>query len=207
MVKEEDTVRRTRRKAEETRQDILTTAEDLFRERGIGRCSIADIATELQMSPANVFKHFGSKTQLADAICDRHIHRMIDRFALLNDPAPAPQKLGIVVRKLMEAHLSDIKENPYLFEMILMMSDADLPSGRHYKHLIDSLFGEVLKEGVAAGVYTCSNPEQLSSTVASAFSAILHPVFLVKTDPADLQERCEGLIDLVNAALQNPLAK
>ncbi|MFN7104142.1 MAG: TetR family transcriptional regulator [Pseudorhizobium sp.] len=200
-------MRRTRRKAEETRQDILSTAEDLFREKGIGRCSIADIANELQMSPANVFKHFSSKTQLADAICDRHINRMIDRFALLNDPAPAPEKLGIVVRKLMEAHLSDIRENPYLFEMIFLMSDADLPSGRHYKNLIDTLFGEVLKEGVAAGVYTCGDPEHLRSTVAAAFSGILHPVFLIKTSPAELKERCEGLIDLVNAALQNPLAK
>ena len=200
-------MRRTRRKAEETRQDILSTAEDLFREKGIDRCSIADIANALQMSPANVFKHFGSKTQLADAICDRHIHRMIDRFALLNDPAPAPEKLGIVVRRLMEAHLSDIRENPYLFEMILLMSDADLPSGRRYKQLIDTLFCEVIKEGVEAGIYQCSDPDRLAPTVAAAFSGVLHPVFLIKTDPAALQERCEGLIQLIGTALQNPLAK
>ena len=200
-------VRRPRQKAEETRQDILATAEDLFREKGIGRCSIADIASELKMSPANVFKHFGSKTQLADAICDRHIHRMIDRFALLNDPAPAPAKLGIVVQKLMEAHKSDIQESPYLFEMILLMSNADLPSGRHYKALINSLFTDVIKDGMAAGVYHCADPERAGSAVAAAFASVFHPVFLAKTDPAELSERCEGLIDLVNAALQNPLAK
>lgn len=200
-------IRRPRQKAEETRQDILATAEDLFRERGIGRCSIADIASELKMSPANVFKHFGSKTQLADAICDRHIHRMIDRFALLTDPAPAPAKLEIVVRKLMEAHQGDIQESPYLFEMILLMSDTDLPSGRHYKALINSLFTDVIKDGVAAGVYHCPDPERTGSAVAAAFASVFHPVFLAKTDPAELSERCEGLIDLVNAALQNPLAK
>lgn len=200
-------VRRPRQKAEETRQEILATAEDLFREKGIGRCSIADIASELKMSPANVFKHFGSKTQLADAICDRHIHRMIDRFSLLTDPAPAPAKLGIVVRKLMAAHQADIQESPYLFEMILLMSDADLPSGRHYKALINSLFTDVIKDGVAAGVYHCRDPERTGSAVAAAFSSVFHPVFLAKTDPTELSERCEGLTDLVNAALQNPLAK
>lgn len=199
--------RRPRRKAEETRQDILATAEDLFRERGLGRCSIADIANELQMSPANVFKHFGSKTQLADAICDRHINRMIDRFALLKDPAPAPDKLGIVTRKLMEAHLRDIQESPYLFEMILLMSDADLPSGHHYKALIDSLFLEVIQEGVASGIYHCDDPEKTASAVAAAFASILHPVLLAKTEPNLLQERRQGLVDLINAALQNPLAK
>ena len=208
VMKGDEPVRRPRRRAEETRQDILTTAEDLFRERGIGRCSIADIAHQLQMSPANVFKHFGSKTQWADAICDRHINRMIDRFALLRDPAPAPQKLGIVVRKLMEAHLSDIRENPYLFEMILVMSDADLPSGRHYKDLVNSLFTEVIREGLDSGVYQCrEDPALLSTIVSAAFMSVLHPLLLAKTDADELHERCEGLINLVNAALQNPLAK
>lgn len=200
-------MRRPRQKAEETRQDILATAEDLFRERGIGRCSVADIANELQMSPANVFKHFGSKTQLADAICDRHIRRMIDRFELLKDPAPAPEKLGIVVRRLMDAHLSDIQQNPYLFEMILMMSDSDLPSARHYKTLIDSLFVEVIQEGVEAGVYHCESPKDVSSDVAAAFSAVLHPVLLARASADELHRRCQGLVSLVNAALQNPLAK
>ena len=60
--------RRPRRKAEETRADILSMAEMLFRQRGYVAVSIADIATALGMSPANIFKHFHSKTALVDAI-------------------------------------------------------------------------------------------------------------------------------------------
>jgi TetR/AcrR family transcriptional repressor of the ameABC operon len=37
-------------------------------EEGYRQTSIADIATTLQMSPANIFKHFRSKAELAHAV-------------------------------------------------------------------------------------------------------------------------------------------
>jgi TetR/AcrR family transcriptional repressor of the ameABC operon len=200
-------LRRPRRKAEETREDILTTAETLFRDRGISGCSIADIAQAMQMSPANIFKHFHSKAALADAICERHIDRMIGRFAVVDEAAPAPERLGIVVRRMMEAHLDDIRQNPFLFEMIFLMSQADLPSGRHYKDMINSLFADLIRQGVESGVYIIRDAEMVSRHVSSAFASILHPVFLAEADADELHDRCEGLVRLVNAALQSPLAK
>jgi TetR/AcrR family transcriptional repressor of the ameABC operon len=200
-------VRRPRRKAEETREDILNTAEALFRERGIAKCSIADVAQALSMSPANVFKHFHSKSALADAICERHISRMIGRFETLDEPAPAPERLEIVVRKLMEAHLQDLRDNPYLFEMIFIMSEADLPSGQHYKELIEGLFAKLVRHGVESGVYRCGDACDTSRYVAAAFSSVLHPALLMKSDAEELRDRCAGLARLVNAALQNPLVK
>lgn len=200
-------MKRPRRKAEDTREDILRTAEALFRERGIAKCAIADVAGALSMSPANIFKHFGSKAALADAICDRHINHMIGRFASLDEAAPAPQRLAIVVRRLMEAHLQDIRDNPYLFEMIFIMSEADRPSGQHYKALIESLFVDLLRHGVESGVYQCSDVENTSRYVAAAFASVLHPVLLAKSGEDELHDRCDGLANLVNAALQNPLVK
>lgn len=199
--------RRPRRKAEETRHDILAAAEALFRQRGIAKSSIADIAHKLAMSPANVFKHFQSKTVLVDAICDRHISRMIERFKTFEDPAPAPERLAFVVHKLMEAHLRDIRENPFFLEMIFVMSDTDLKSGQHYRELIEGLFLELIRHGVESGIYRCSDSEAASRYVAAAFASVLHPVFLAHTSEDELGERCKGIAGLVNAALQNPLAK
>ena len=69
--------RRPRRKAEETREDILSMAELLFRQRGFVAVSIADIAAALGMSPANVFKHFRSKAALVDAIAEVGADRVL----------------------------------------------------------------------------------------------------------------------------------
>jgi TetR/AcrR family transcriptional repressor of the ameABC operon len=199
--------RRTRRRAEETRDDILAAAEDMLRRKGLGDFSIADLAGELGMSPANVFKHFRSKSALADAICDRHVIRMIGRFKAFDEPGHATERLANAVRKLMEAHLADIRENPFLFEMLVVMSEADLPSGRHYKQLIDDLFADLVRDGVASGAYTCDPDSEIARQVGSAFASVLHPVFLLHASEAELQERCRGLSALVNAALQNALAK
>lgn len=200
-------MRKPRRKAEETREDILRTADALFRERGIAKSSIADIAQELGMSPANIFKHFHSKTALVDAICDRHITHMIGRFNTLDTPAPAPEKLSIVVRRLMLAHLQDIRENPFFLEIIFLVAKTEIESGLHYRQLIEELFFTLIRDGVEAGVYHCTNCRAVSRHVAAAFASVLHPVFLAQETTQEVDERLAGIVTLINAALQSPLAK
>ena len=43
------------------REQILVTAERLFREIGYQKTTVADIAKALRMSPANVYRFFDSK--------------------------------------------------------------------------------------------------------------------------------------------------
>ena len=200
-------MRRPRRKAEETREDILATAETLFRKQGIAKSSIADIAQQLGMSPANVFKHFHTKGALVDAICDRHVRRMVDRFGSFDDPAPAPERLPLVVCKLMEAHLQDIRENPFFLELIFLMPKTDLASGQRYRDLIEELFRDVIRAGIESGVYRCDNLDAVTRHVSAAFASVLHPVFLAEATEEELKARCAGIAGLVNAALQSPLAK
>jgi len=200
-------VRKPRRKAEETREDILRTADALFRERGIAKSSIADIAHALGMSPANVFKHFHSKTALVDAICDRHITHMIGRFDTVDTPAAPPEKLGLVVRRLMQAHLEDIRDNPFFLEMVFLVAKTEIESGLHYRQLIEELFFNLISDGVEAGVYHCIDCRAVSRHVAASFASVLHPVFLVHETQAELDQRLNGIVALINAALQSPLAK
>jgi TetR/AcrR family transcriptional repressor of the ameABC operon len=201
----ENQLKRQRRKAEDTREEILKAAEQQFRECGIGASSIAHIAKALDMSPANVFKHFHSKTALADAICERHITQMISQLDSMTTTAPAPKRLGIVARRLMDAHLRNIADTPYLFEMIFMTSERDFPSARRYGELIERLLLDIIMDGVRAGIYTSRDPHRSSRAVAAAFGSIFHPVFLVRESADELGKRCDELVELVNAALQNPL--
>jgi AcrR family transcriptional regulator len=45
----------------DTRERILVVAERLFRQFGYQKTTVADIAKELRMSPANVYRFFDSK--------------------------------------------------------------------------------------------------------------------------------------------------
>ena len=51
-------------KEKDPRQQIVETAERLFREIGFQKTTVADIARELHMSPANVYRFFSAKSEI-----------------------------------------------------------------------------------------------------------------------------------------------
>lgn len=199
----EGMARRPRRKAEETREDILTMAELLFRQRGFVAVSIADIAASLGMSPANVFKHFRSKSALVDAIAERHLGDVADRFASFDDDIPPKEQLLRFVLRLLDSHLEDIQQNPYLFEMVLMTVEAKLDAAVRYRERIVQKLDDIIREGIAGGRYHCVSPEDAAGTVADVLASVLHPVLIVRDDKDTLVRRAQHIVNFVDAALQN----
>jgi AcrR family transcriptional regulator len=58
---------------DETRERIMVKADELFRQFGFGKTTVADIAGELGMSPANIYKFFSSKEAIIQASADRNL--------------------------------------------------------------------------------------------------------------------------------------
>ena len=52
----------------DTRERILVVAERLFRQLGYQKTTVADIAKELRMSPANVYRFFDSKKSIHEGV-------------------------------------------------------------------------------------------------------------------------------------------
>src|SRR3954452_13892587 len=50
---------------------ILDCAERLFRHYGYGKTNVADIARELGMSPANIYRFFACKVEIHQDVCGR----------------------------------------------------------------------------------------------------------------------------------------
>lgn len=170
--------RRPRRSAEETRRDILTKAEELFRERGFTAVAIADIAAALGMSPANVFKNFNSKNALVDAIVFEQIG-VFERDIRPLDKSHAPiSRLRHLTHTLMEQHHQDLNDNPYIFEMILMTAKQDMKCGDYYKSVIANLLADIIRDGIDAGIYAPADIPPLSNTVLHALTSVIHPVLL-----------------------------
>ncbi|WP_304454697.1 TetR/AcrR family transcriptional regulator [Nocardiopsis sp. YSL2] len=68
------------RKRVNRREQILRTAADAFATQGFNNTSLADIAAMLDITPAGVLHHFGSKTALLTAVLE-----------LRDDTDPAPE--------------------------------------------------------------------------------------------------------------------
>ena len=156
-------MRRPRRPAEETREEILNTAERMFRAQGYASVSIADIATELSMSPANVFKHFRTKTSLVDAIATRAIEQTLNALKALASDKPAPERLYALAQHLMDEHLSEQVDAPFVFEMILVTITEELDCGDRFRQIVVGMIGEIIAAGVEEGVYHADDIPRLAN--------------------------------------------
>ena len=72
MIQLADTAAETQRQETVTR--ILDSAEKLFRHYGYAKTNVADVAKDLGMSPANIYRFFASKVEIHQAICARLLH-------------------------------------------------------------------------------------------------------------------------------------
>ncbi|MBC2775470.1 TetR family transcriptional regulator [Rhizobium sp. AQ_MP] len=201
------TQRRPRRPAEETREEILNTAERLFRTHGYASVAIADIATELSMSPANVFKHFRTKTSLVDAIATRAIEQTLNALKALASDKPAPERLHALAHHLMEEHLSEQTDAPFVFEMILVTITEELDCGDRFREIVVGMIAEIIAAGVREGVYHADDVPRLANATFDALACVIHPV-MTGMEKADIMAtRCREVVRLIDAALRSPLVK
>jgi len=63
--------RKTKLEALETRERLLDAAEVVFRQRGVSRTSLAEVAAAAGVTRGAVYWHFKDKTALFHAMCDR----------------------------------------------------------------------------------------------------------------------------------------
>jgi AcrR family transcriptional regulator len=85
-------------KPDDTRARIMETAEALFRHLGYGKTTVADIAAELRMSPANIYRFFPSKTAIVQAMCQRCLQELEEKvWAIARSRGPAAQRLDIQI--------------------------------------------------------------------------------------------------------------
>ncbi|TPW27531.1 TetR/AcrR family transcriptional regulator [Martelella alba] len=202
-------MRRPRRKAEETREDILNTAEALFREKGYSGVSIADIAAALEMSPANVFKHFQSKLVLGQAIAHRYGEKFRARCDEVQQDAglPADIRLTRFVDRLTKDHLQKMQNDRYLFEMLPFVFEDPENKGRMYRGLVRDRIADILADGMDAQLFRKGDPVRDAEVIVDMLTCVLHPNMVKCADMATQSDKAHAILRLVDAGLKYGVAK
>ena len=104
-------VRRTREEAIQTRESILDAAEDVFREKGVSRSSLEEVARRAGCTRGAVYWHFANKRDLLLAMCRRMdatiaIHREQMQRAAVDDPIGA-------LRDFLRYIVGDLLRDPH----------------------------------------------------------------------------------------------
>jgi AcrR family transcriptional regulator len=119
-------------KPDDTRARIMDAAEALFRRLGFAKTAVADIAAELKMSPANVYRFFPSKNAIIEAICQRCLAECEERaWAVARSRGSAAERTERLVLEILayhkENHLTDQRVN----DMVLAPSSSRSTRARH----------------------------------------------------------------------------
>ena len=94
--------RRTKEEAQETRSQILDTAENVFRAKGVSRTSLGEIAEKAGVTRGAIYWHFENKADLFNAMCDRATLPLEALLENMADPEQ-PDPLGLLRRANVRA--------------------------------------------------------------------------------------------------------
>lgn len=179
---------RARETVEETRERIAGVAEDLFRRMGFAKTAVADIAAELGMSPANVYRFFPSKTAIVATICERCLGE-IDRQAaeIVAGPGTPQQRIAGIYRAIVRYHKANFLDERRVHDMVLVAIENNWENIEAHKARICTLVAQVLEEGIRDGVFVPHDPQKISRLILGAMVLYCHPVLVAQHIDDDLE--------------------
>src|SRR6201981_1566544 len=130
------------------RERILVVAERLFRQIGYQKTTVGDIAKELRMSPANVYRFFDSKKAIHEGVCRSLMGEGEEGTqAILRKPGPAADRLRELImtihRMNSERYIGDSK----LHEMVeIAMEESWEVCVAHMQRITEPI-GAVIADG------------------------------------------------------------
>jgi AcrR family transcriptional regulator len=177
-------------KPDDTRARIMDTAEGLFRRLGFAKTAVADIAAELKMSPANVYRFFPSKNAIVEAICQRCLGQLEDRaWAVARSRGSAAERIEQVVLEILSYHKENLVTDQRVNDMVLAAIELSWGAIRVHKEHVRMAFESILREGVEAGEFERVNLRETSRLLMISLVHFCHPVLVAEYlhDQEDLE--------------------
>ncbi|MEI9406452.1 TetR/AcrR family transcriptional regulator [Mesorhizobium argentiipisi] len=170
---------RTRTDPDEMRARILAVAGEQFRRLGYHKTSVADIAAELGMSTANVYRFFPSKGAIIEAICGRVMDEVAEfAFVIARTGAPASEKLTRLLTAIHHHTKTTLIKEKRMHDMIVAaMRENRAIIKAHIEQMV-GIFEAIIREGIEAGEFRFEDPAEAARAVKTAFTPYFHPVLL-----------------------------
>ena len=149
---------RTVKAPEERREEIVETADRLFRQHGYANCSVEMIIREIGVAKGTYYYYFKSKQDILEAIVERTLGRIVDMAkGVADDPSlSAMQKMQALLENsqigdgdsLEVAEMLHLPENRELHELTNAQTVLQL----------SPILAQIVEQGIAEGVFDVDRP-------------------------------------------------
>jgi len=190
-------------KSDEKRTAIIETAELRFLEYGYNKTTMAEIADDLKMSAANLYRFFKSKQDIAAACAERCMGERGECLGKVVNQAglPASEKLlAFVMEDIRYTH--ERESAPKVNELIAIVT-------RERKEIILSnveiqceLIAEILLQGNNEGEFNVVDIAKTARTIYSSLTLFELPLFLPLFTKEQFRSMARDLVELLLAGLK-----
>jgi len=138
----------------DTRRLIIKVAERLFRQIGFQKTTVADIARELHMSPANVYRYFAAKSEINEAVCMDllgTIEAEAEEIAASRDTAT--QRIRNLFGSVRNTHFEQYISNRKLYDLVEASIINKCASIRQHNERMIEILEQIIASGMASGEF------------------------------------------------------
>ena len=199
--------RRSWHKSADTRAEILDEAERQLQAVGYAEMTIGSIAKALGMSPANIFKNFGNKAGLIDAVALRWVME-IDAAIETTDHIPSASfRLRSMAHLILKTHLAG-GEAPARLAIMIGFDSTPPPSAMAFFHRLLHRLEKLIDEGIAEEEFAPCDSSVTAAAVCDCLITILDPAAVRRGrtmfSVEEMTRKCDHLLDFVIRGLRAP---
>ncbi|CAN7590171.1 TetR family transcriptional regulator [Rhizobium sp. LjRoot98] len=155
---------------------ILEAAERLFRHYGYAKTNVADIARDLGMSPANIYRFFASKTEIHQAICGRMLAGSYQQaYEISQLPISAADRLRRYLYAEYQLIVTAMLDHEKVHEMVVVAIERDWHVIEKHIDRMHELLEEIIRQGIAAGEFAEQDPAVAARSFGAATVVMCHP--------------------------------
>jgi len=191
----------------DTRERILVVAERLFRQIGYQKTTVADIAKELRMSPANVYRFFDSKKAIHEGVARGLMGEVeVEAQRIAVAPGPAAVRLRELMTTIHRMNSERYVGDSKLHEMVEIAMEESWEVCVAHMEQVTQTIGSVIAQGVATGEFVAPDLPLAAMCACTAMMRFFHPQMIAQcaTKPGPTIDQ---MIDFVLAGLSSRAAK
>jgi AcrR family transcriptional regulator len=186
---------------ETARLGILEVAERLFRQIGFEKTAVADIARELRMSSANIYRFFSSKGAINEAVARRLLSEVEDVVEeIAKRSAPAGARLRASIASIEKNNAQRFLDNRKLHELVETAFNENWPIVREHVEKLNGALAAIIAQGNEAGDFHVEDCDLAAMLVRSACLRFCHPRLMVEC-AQDPEPTLDQMIDFCLVAL------
>jgi AcrR family transcriptional regulator len=194
-------------KNEVTRERILEAAESVLRRHGLAKTTVVDVARALDMSHANVYRHFESKAALLDALVERWLTTVSRPLAAIAERrAPAAERLEAWFLKLISLKRRKVLDDPELFATYHAAAQATRQVVESHRARYRAALIGIIGEGNDSGELKVADADAAATALFDATRLFVDPHHITAEtadrSDKDVERDARRVIRLVVAGLR-----